>query len=150
MMSRRAYLWLQTINAVLVVLVLFLTGGCVAAPVREGTIVTFTFETWDTKLRFLGGYPVEVTINVPGFAPLSAAGKTSFNYSVSSTKYAKAAEQINVEARVEAPPGTLLTCSWVAATPAGTRSSERSRGGEGSAAVPADGTSATTTCEYKA
>lgn len=138
------------IRRALVALTLLLAGGCVAAPVREGTIVTFTFETWDTKLRFLGGYPVEVTVNVPGFAPLSAAGKTSFNYSVSSAKYAKAAEQISVEATVQAPPATLLTCTWVAATPAGTRSSERSRGGEGSASVPADGTSATVTCQYQA
>lgn len=150
MKSRRAYLWLQTMNAVPVVLILFLAGGCVAAPVREGTIVTFSFETWDTKLRFVGGYPVEARFNVPGFAPFDAAGKTVFKYQVSSAEYPKSAEQIDVEATVQAPPGTLLTCSWTAATPAGTRSSERSRGGEGSTSVPADGTSATVTCQYQA
>lgn len=150
MMSRRAYLWLQTFNAALVALILPLAGGCVAAPVREGTVVTFTFETWDTQSRFMGGYPVEASFSVPGFAPLVSAGKTAFKYQVSSTKYAKAAEQIDVKATVQAPPATLLTCTWIAATPAGTRSSERSRGGEGSAAVPADGTSATVTCQYQA
>lgn len=138
------------IRRVLVALTLLLAGGCVAAPVREGTIVTFTFETWDTQSRFIGGYPVQASFSVPGFAPLSAAGKTAFRYQVSSAKYPKAAEQINVEATVQAPPATLLTCTWVAATPAGTRSSEQSRGGEGSAAVPADGTSATVTCQYQA
>lgn len=133
----------------LAALLLLLIGGC-QAPVREVTTVTFTFETWDTKSRLQGGYLVEVTVNVPGFAPLNVSGKTSFSYSVPSAKYPAAAKQIDVEATVQAPPSTLLTCTWTAVTPTGTRSSERSRGGEGSAAVPADGTSATTTCQYQA
>jgi hypothetical protein len=150
MMSRRAFLWWQTLNAALVALVLVLTGGCQAPPFRESTTVTFTFETWDTKSRLQGGYEVEVTVNVPGFAPLSVSGKTSFSYSVPSAKYPAAAKQIDVEATVQAPPSTLLTCTWTAVTSTGTRSSERSRGGEGSAAVPVGGTSATTTCQYQA
>jgi hypothetical protein len=144
MMSRRA---IMTALVTLPILV----GGCVAPPVREYTAVTFHFETWDTKLRLIAGYEVEVTVTVSGFAPLTASGKTGLDYPVSSAKYPEAAKQIDAEATVQgAPSGTLLTCSWTAVTPAGTRSSERSRGGEGSAAVPPNGTSTTVACQYQA
>ena len=136
-------------HRILIILILFLAGGCMA-PVRDSTVVTFAFETWDNQFRLVGGYPVEARFDIPGFAPFDAAGKTTLNYQVSSAKYPKSAEQVNAQATVQAPPGTLLTCSWTAATPAGTRSSERSRGGEGSAAVPMDGTSATVSCQYQA
>lgn len=156
-MSRRAFLIFMTVNAVLVVLaVLVFTAGCQAPPARGGdgtvdnTTVTFTFETWNTQLRPVEGYEVQLAVTVPGFASINVVDKTTFSYAVSSAKYPAAAQQINVTATVQAPPSTLLTCSWTAVTPTGVRTSDRSRGGEGSSSVFAGATSATTTCQYQA
>lgn len=148
MMSRRAFL-------VLVAALVF-TAGCQVPPARGGngivddTTVTFTFETWNTQLRPVEGYEVRLAVTIPGFGSINVVDKTTFSYAVSSAKYPAAAQQIDVIATVQAPPSTLLTCSWTAVTPAGVRTSERSRGGEGSNSVFAGATSATTTCQYQA
>lgn len=134
------------------VLALGLLVGCAVVPASAGaaTVVTFKLETFDTTLR-PATFPVDYTYHVPDLFPASAAGRpTPYTFSVSSKEHAKVATSVEVTAHVVAPPGTLVVCTWTATTPSGVRSSERSRGGEGSASVPNGGTEAIAFCRYEA
>lgn len=123
------------------------------APVRDlqDTTVTFTFATYDTTQAQIA-LPVAVTYFIAGYAPWSpdAPHATPFRSSVSARQHPGAETNVDADGTVIGPPGTVITCSWVAATPSGTRSSDRSRGGEGDAAIPAGGTQATAHCSYQA
>jgi hypothetical protein len=148
---QRRFLALLVI-AVILLVVAQLLGACgIPAPRGPVTAVTFTFETYDTRQRQVN-FPVDASFTMPDvYAMSSGPGRaTPWSYSVSSREHPSAARDIEVSAHVVGPPGTLVVCTWVAQTPAGTRSSEHSRGGEGSAAVPDGGTEAIARCKYEA
>lgn len=128
-----------------------LAGCVVPAPTTAITTVTFIFETFDTALH-RATFPVDASYSMRDVYPLSPgpAQPTPYSYTISSKEHPTAKFGIEVTAHVVAPAGTLVTCRWSAKTPAGERSSERSRGGEGSAAVPAGGTEAIAYCKYEA
>lgn len=131
-----------------------LLAGCAVLPAPSGdiTVVTFTFETFDTRQQRVS-YPVDSTYSMPDVFPMTSGPPhlTPFTFQVSSKEHPSAAREIDVTVHVVAPPGIVVVCTWSAQTPSGVRSSERSRGGEGSAAVPDnDGTEAIAYCKYQA
>jgi hypothetical protein len=124
------------------------------APMRDlqDTTVTFTFATYDTTQAQIS-LPISVIYLIPGYAPWASEPEpqpTPYRSSVSARKHPGAEVNVDADAHVVGPPGTVITCSWVAATPSGTRSSDRSRGGESDAAIPADGTETSVHCSYQA
>lgn len=150
-MTYRRILIILSVIVMLAVIVQLLGACAILAPIGNDTIVTFTFETYDTRQRPVN-FPVDASYTMPDVYPMtSGPGRaTPFSFPVSSREHPSAARSIEVTAHVVGPPNTLVVCTWVAKTPAGTRYSDRSRGGEGSAAVPPGGIEAIAHCKYEA
>lgn len=160
MMSRKHFIIMQTIVAVLVVLVLVIfAAGCagyqqpvprhqVDAEVSEVYEITYTFNAYDSLTRKMLNLPIRYTTTVPGWANDIADDQTPSNVTVLGAKRPKAFEYNSVSGTITsgATASTVLECSWVAVTVSGTKTSERSRGGEDEGTGP----SATATCEYRA
>lgn len=126
--------------------------GC-TMPVRDldETTVTFNFYTY-TNAQAPMTLPVRVVYDIPGHAPWEPdpATSTPFRTTVSARQFPAVATSVTAVGRVEGPVGTIVTCDWFANTPSGTRSSDRSRGGEGHGAISDGETETTATCTYQA
>lgn len=142
---------LKEMVAAAICIVLALVAGACDIPASDETIVAFEIHTYDST-QIEEQLPVLVTYHMPGYAPWTPEGAqpTPATAYIRSGQFSQVSYDVEAAIQVQGPPGTLVTCSWVATTPSGPRSSERSRGGEGEAVVPEGKTDTTVLCHYLA
>jgi len=123
----------------------FLTALAVVAPLMgacappggnrgSGTSITFTIDAYHQTDLDKVVPRLNVVANVDGYVPWNAGHDVPapYRFTVDSADYPQAKFKINVVAQqIEPSPNVILTCTWSAKTPAGTRLSRDSSGGEG-------------------
>lgn len=113
-----------------------LMGAC-AADLRGNAIntdITFTIEAFHQTTMDRVVPLINVVATIDGYAPWEIGHEVPamFRYTIPSAKFPQAAYRVDVTAQlVEPNPNVVLKCTWTAETPAGSRLSRDSAGGEG-------------------